>query len=108
MGVAEDRQSTFKQLDAIASRLTEHDRELSDLIKADIRLHEELMAMVRGLEQRLPSDEDLVKLRELIKSEERTVWLWTTVKVWATWIAAVAVGVTVGWDVLKKIIASLR
>ncbi len=51
---------------------------------------------------------ELMKLRQMILSEQRAVWLWATVKVWATWIAAVAVGITLGWDVLKKLVAALK
>ena len=41
-------------------------------------------------------------------ADRRAVWLWSTVKVWATWIAAVIVGVTMGWDALKKIVLALK
>lgn len=51
---------------------------------------------------------ELMKLRQMILSEQRAVWLWATIKVWATWIAAVTVGLTLGWDTLKKIVAALK
>lgn len=52
--------------------------------------------------------DELIRVREMFKSEDRAVWFWGTVKVWATWIAAVVLGVSMGWDALKKIVQALR
>lgn len=52
--------------------------------------------------------EEIWRVREMLRSEERAVWFWATVKVWATWIAAVVLGLTMGWDALKKIVQALR
>lgn len=52
--------------------------------------------------------DEIARLREMLKSEDRAVWFWSTVKVWATWIAAVVLGLTMGWDALKKIVQALR
>ena len=54
------------------------------------------------------SDEEIVQLRGLLKSDDRAIWFWSTVKVWATWIAAVVVGLSLGWDALKKLLQALR
>jgi hypothetical protein len=52
--------------------------------------------------------DEIARLREMLKADDRTVWLWSTIKVWATWIAAVVLGISMGWDALKRIIISLR
>lgn len=54
------------------------------------------------------TDAELRKLRELLKADERAVWLWGAIKVWATWIAAVVVAVTMGWESLRKIVNALK
>lgn len=47
------------------------------------------------------------QLRALLKSEERATWLWSTTRIWATWIAAIGLGLTVGADMLKKLLKSM-
>jgi len=50
------------------------------------------------------TDEEKIELREIIEKDKRWKWLATTVRNTAGWIAAVALGITVGWDWLLKII----
>lgn len=35
------------------------------------------------------SQQELKEIRELLKSEERTRWIWASVRIWAGWIASV-------------------
>ncbi len=53
------------------------------------------------------SDEELAAMRAHLKETEHKRWLGEIVKRWAQWIAAVALGVTVLWDSLGKIIKQL-
>jgi len=52
--------------------------------------------------------DELARVRQMLMAEQRTIWLWATVRVWATWVAAVVLGATVGWDALKRIVGALR
>lgn len=54
------------------------------------------------------TEDEIEKLRGLLRSDDRVVWFWSTLKVWATWIAAVLLGITLGWDALKKLVAALK
>lgn len=50
------------------------------------------------------SPEELSDVREQLKERDRRRWLGDIIKRWAQWLAAVALGVTVLWDWLHKII----
>lgn len=54
------------------------------------------------------TDEELHRLRQLLQADDRAVWLWSAIKVWSTWIAAVIVAVTLGWDALKRFVVTLK
>lgn len=54
------------------------------------------------------TDEEIVRLRSLLTANDRAVWFWATLKVWSTWLAAVLLGITLGWDALKKLVQALR
>jgi len=58
-------------------------------------------------DERPLSAAERAKLRELLKAQERADWLWSTIRVWAVWIAAVVGGFTLGWDSLKKVLTLL-
>ena len=77
---------------------------VSELQQAD----DALTRMLAGLESRTLTPDELDAVRQLIMADKRAVWLWSAIKVWATWIAAVIVGVTMGWDALKKIVMALK
>lgn len=53
-------------------------------------------------EERQLTPAERAAIRKLLESQERVVWFWATVRVWAVWIAAVVGGFTLGWDALKK------
>lgn len=44
------------------------------------------------------------ELRRLLESEERARWFWQSVRVWATWISAAAVGAYAMADAIEKIV----
>lgn len=46
------------------------------------------------------------RVREIIRAQERTDWLWASVRVWATWITAVCAAAVVLWEVLKQVVQS--
>ncbi len=71
-------------------------------INGDLRTQRDRRSVVTPL-----TDDEVHKLRKMIESEARVQWAWSTARVWATWIAAVALGVTVGWDALGKIAKAL-
>lgn len=50
------------------------------------------------------TDAEIEKLRKMLTSEERVQWAWATARTWATWIAAVGLGVTVGWDWVVRLV----
>lgn len=46
------------------------------------------------------------RVREIIRAQERTEWLWASVRVWATWITAVCAAAVVLWEALKQVVQS--
>ena len=61
----------------------------------------------QGQSQQPLTDEEMVKVRRILEADDRARWLWSTARVWATWIAAIALGATAGWDVLSKFVKAL-
>lgn len=43
-------------------------------------------------------DEELAKIRDIIKSQDRARWFYANMRIWATWISAFIVGT---WAVLE-------
>jgi hypothetical protein len=35
------------------------------------------------------SEEELIALRDMLEKERRTVWFWSTLRVWAGWAAGI-------------------
>ena len=50
------------------------------------------------------SDSERQALAQLAKEHDHRKWLSELLKRWAQWIAAVALGATVAWDVISRII----
>lgn len=53
------------------------------------------------------SDSERDALAQIAKEHEHRKWLGAILLRWSKWIAAVALGVTVTWDALSKIIQAL-
>lgn len=85
MSPNEERQAIEKQLDYIARQLEAIETRLAEL----------------------PTKEEFEGLLRLLESEKRKQWLWDTLKVIATWVAALLVGITMSWDFLKKVAKTL-
>jgi hypothetical protein len=49
------------------------------------------------------TDEEVVELRALLEKEKRVVWFWSTMRVWAAWVA----GVVGGYFALKSFYADV-
>jgi hypothetical protein len=50
------------------------------------------------------TDDEIVKLRELLEHDRRVRWFWSTARTWAVGLAAIVGGVTIGWETIVKII----
>lgn len=50
------------------------------------------------------TEEEIVKIRAIIDSDEKMKWLWASLRTWAIWITAIVGGVYVGWDFIKKVL----
>jgi hypothetical protein len=85
MSPDEERQAVDKQFDYIARQLETIETRLSEL----------------------PTKEEVARLRDLLESKKRKEWLWDTMKVWATWVAAILVGITMSWEALKRLAKAL-
>lgn len=85
MSPDEERRAIEKQFDYIAEQLDKIETRLSEL----------------------PTKEEVARLRDLLESRKRKEWLWDTMKVWATWIAAILVGITMSWEALKRLAKTL-
>lgn len=65
-------------------------------------LHKEneyLADAIARLEQRMPSDEDLVFLHQKRIEAERVAWMWATLRKHAPWVITVAglIGTVIAW-----------
>ena len=47
-------------------------------------------------------------LEHLAKQHEHRKWLLDILKRWATWVAAVALGVSVTWDALARLVRFIK
>lgn len=55
-----------------------------------------------------PEDQPLTagerrKLRDMMMRDARAAWAWSIIRTTALWVSAVVMGVTVGWEFLKRI-----
>lgn len=53
------------------------------------------------------SDDEIMRIRQVLLDAERSRWLILTIRTWAAWIAGVLLAVTVGYDTLKKSVTAL-
>lgn len=104
MSLEDERASALRAIDNLGNTDVDHERRIAALERADIP------ALLRAIEQRLaelPTNDEVTKLRELLESKKRKDWLWDTLKVWATWVAAILVGITMSWEALKRLAKAL-
>lgn len=75
---------------------------MSDTEKEDARrqISAEIM-------KRLPTEEELTKIRQLIEQDARTRWFWSSLRTWVLAISSVLALFTVGFDGLKTILRRL-
>jgi len=75
---------------------------MSDTEKEDARrqISAEIM-------KRLPTEEELTKIRQLIEQDARTRWFWSSLRTWMLAISSVLALFTVGFDGLKTILRRL-
>lgn len=50
---------------------------------------------------------EIAEMRKMLEREQRVVWFWSTVRVWATWIAAIGTAYLVAKNFLVELIAGL-
>ena len=48
------------------------------------------------------TDEEIVKIKKIIKEDERMMWLWSILRKWAVGIAGTIIGIIAFWDSIKK------
>ncbi len=53
------------------------------------------------------SRSELLAVRDLLDRDKRATWLWSSMRVWALWIAAVIGGWAIGWEALGKLLRAL-
>lgn len=49
------------------------------------------------------TEQERKAIRQMLERDRRAAWVFSTLRIWATWAAAIGVSITVMWDVLKKI-----
>jgi hypothetical protein len=55
-------------------------------------------------EQRELTPRERARVRALLERSERSEWLWSSLRAWAIWIAAIVGGVTVSWEIVVRIV----
>lgn len=53
------------------------------------------------------TDAELVELRELLESDRRAKWLWSTLRTWSLWLGGVIGAITLTWDSLARVVKSM-
>lgn len=53
------------------------------------------------------TDDEIMKMREMLEKRERIKWLWSSVKAWSVFITSVIAAWAVGIDTLKSILTAL-
>jgi len=53
------------------------------------------------------SRRELAAIRDLLDRDRRAAWLWSSLRVWALWIAAVLGAWVLGWESLGKLVRTL-
>lgn len=66
-----------------------------------------LAGMEASLEERhLPSNRltpmEIEAVRELIESDKRARWFWSSIRIWLSWISGVLVAIYAIWDQVEK------
>lgn len=56
---------------------------------------------------RLPTTEELTKIRQLIEQDARTRWFWSSLRTWVLAISSVLALFTIGFDGLRTILRRL-
>jgi hypothetical protein len=56
---------------------------------------------------RLPTAEELAKIRQLIEQDARTRWFWSSLRTWVLAISSVLALFTIGFDGLRTILRRL-
>lgn len=44
------------------------------------------------------------ELKEIAENDRRAKWLWSSIRVWSVWIAAVITGLSLTWETIVNII----
>jgi hypothetical protein len=71
------------------------------------RTQERVALLLDTLDARLPTEAEMLAIRQMILSDGRVRWLWGAARTTAIWIAAVVAGVTVGFDALRAAVRRL-
>jgi hypothetical protein len=50
------------------------------------------------------TEDERRRLRLMLEEEERMVWLWATLRIWVSWLAAAVAGVWAITDLLPKLL----
>lgn len=56
---------------------------------------------------RLPTKEEMAKIRQLIEEDARTRWFWSSLRTWVLAISSVLALFTIGFDGLRTILRRL-
>jgi len=50
------------------------------------------------------SEDEIKKLRDMLESQERAEWLWSTLRIWASYISGAVVAVYAVYEVVLKVV----
>lgn len=53
------------------------------------------------------TDAELKEVRELLESDRRAKWLWSTLRTWSLWLGGVFGAITLTWDSLARVVKSM-
>ena len=53
------------------------------------------------------TEAEVSELREMLEEERRAKWLWSSIRVWAVWVAAVVGGTTIFWDSATRVLKAI-
>lgn len=65
------------------------------------------MTELNSDEGRPLTEEEIAEFRKLLEKERRVTWIWTTFRVWATWITAITAAYIAGKQIIVDLISKL-
>lgn len=79
----------------------------NDYVIADRRKNKTEVYIPDDILSRLPTQDEITKIRQLIEQDARTRWFWSSLRTWVLAISSILALFTVGFDGIRTILKRL-